>query len=82
MGLPKIEERKLTKIRRPDGFIQYIITLPKEYGEALNARGVTSLYIVFNSVLAVFPADSVTEEDLMAFLKARPELEKLLAKKP
>ena len=82
VSVPRIEVRKLTTLRRPDGFTQYLLTLPKEYGEALRTEGVKSFYIIYNQALAAFPSNTATIEDLLAFLKAHPELEKLFAKKP
>ncbi|RLI45341.1 hypothetical protein DRO69_05520 [Candidatus Bathyarchaeota archaeon] len=79
MNLPKIEIRKITETK-PGGYAQYTLTLPKEYAKRLKAKGITSLYIVYNGALMAFPASQVTEQELMAFLKAHPEIERLLSK--
>jgi len=79
VSLPKIEIRKITETK-PDGYAQYTLTLPKEFAKRLKAKGITSLYVVYDEVLMAFPSGQVTEQDVIAFLKAHPEIERLLSK--
>ena len=59
---------------------QYIITLPKEYGEDLKNRGIDSLFIIFDRGLGAFPKiEGFTEEALLTFMKKHPELQKLFS---
>jgi allophanate hydrolase subunit 1 len=76
----KIEERRIIATKKPSGYIQYFLTIPKDYAEKLKAQGIASLYIAYNNVLIAFPANSVSERDLLIFLQAHSELEKLLRK--
>jgi len=78
MTIPKIFERKITVRRLPGGYKQYIMTLPKEYAEALKEKGINSLIVVFNYGLGCFPkTDKDTENAVMMFLKEHPEFEKM-----
>jgi hypothetical protein len=78
--IPKIVERKITKMQKPGGLVQYLITLPKEYAESLDAQGIDSLLIAYNRGLGAFPKiPGFTEEALLTFLKEHPELVKLFA---
>jgi hypothetical protein len=80
MSIPKIVERKIVEMRKPDGSTQYIITLPKEYGETLKAEGIDSLFIVFNYGLGAFPKHAhLTEQALLTFLQKHPELQRLFS---
>ncbi len=67
-------------MKKPDGSSQYIITLPKAYGENLRNKGIDSLLIIFNYGLGAFPKqDNVTEKGLLAFMKTHPDLQKFYA---
>ena len=84
MAVPKITIRKVheNKHGKGGGYTQYLITLPKDFMKGLKTEGVDSLYIVYgDSVLMAFPAGKVTEKEVMEFLKASPEIEKLLTKR-
>jgi len=48
MTIPKIVEHKIIKLQKRDGSVQYTLTLPKEFAEALQKEGIDSLYIIFN----------------------------------
>ena len=61
-------------------YTQYVLTIPKKYAETLEAKGVSSFYVVYNDVLVAFPKGLASETDLVTFLKLHPELEKLLTK--
>lgn len=82
MSVPKVTVRKVheNKHGRGGGYTQYLLTLPKEFANKLKAKGITSLYIVYDYALMAFPYGLVTEQEVIAFLKAHPELEKLLTK--
>jgi len=80
MRIPIIEKRKVIAIKRRDGRLRYLLTLPKEYAASLRAEGVETVYVICNRALVALPANTATEEDLIAFLKVHPELEKLLTK--
>jgi hypothetical protein len=78
MSIPKIVERKIVEMKKPDGSSQYIITLPKEYGANLKNKGVNSLLIIFNYGLGAFPKQpELTEKALLTFMQKHPELHKL-----
>jgi len=81
MSFPKIEERRIIKAVKRDGYVQYGLTIPKRYAEALEARGVSSFYVVYGDVLVAFPKGLASESDLASFLKLHPELVRLTAKK-
>jgi len=78
--IPKIVERKITKMQKPGGLVQYLITLPKDYAESLDKQGIDTLLIAYNRGLGAFPmVPGFTEEALLTFLKEHPELVKLFA---
>jgi hypothetical protein len=78
MSIPKIVEHKIIKLRKKDGSTQYTITLPKEYAEALNKKGVNSLFIVFNQGLGAFPKiPGFTEKALTTFMQEHSALQQL-----
>jgi len=77
--IPRIVERSIIRLRKPSGIIQYMLTLPKEYAERLDAEGVKALLIVYNHGLAAFPSTGAeSEAAILAFLEAHPELKKAL----
>ena len=77
MSIPKIVEHAIVVMKKPSGLKQYIITLPKEYAENLDTRGVRKLFLVYNYGLAAFPNKGAkTEEMILTFLKAHPDLTK------
>jgi hypothetical protein len=83
VSVPKVTVRKVheNKHGKGCGYTQYLITLPKDFMRRLKTEGADSLYIVYgDGVLMAFPANKVTEHEIIAFLKARPEIEKLLTK--
>ena len=82
MDLFKIEVRKIHENKHGRGgcYTQYLLTLPKDFAKKLKAKGVTNLYLVYNEALMAFPASQITEQEIITFLKARPEIEKLLTK--
>lgn len=81
MSIPKIVEHKIIKLRKRDGSTQYLLTLPKEYAEALTKEGVDSLFIVFNRGLGVFPKiPGFTEKALTVFMQEHSKLQKLFIK--
>jgi len=82
VNLFKIEVRKIHENKHGRGgcYTQYLLTLPKDFVKRLKAKGVTNLYLVYNEALMAFPAGQVSEQEIIAFLKARPEIEKLLSK--
>jgi hypothetical protein len=79
-SIPKIVEHKIINLRKPDGSTQYMLTLPKEYADALAKEGVDSLFIVFNRGLAAFPKiPGFTEKALTVFMQEHSELQKLFS---
>ena len=83
MTAPKITVRKIheNKHGRGGGYTQYLLTLPKEFVDKLKAEGVGSLYIVYgDGALMAFPAGKVTEQEVITFLEARPEIGRLIRK--
>jgi hypothetical protein len=80
--LPKIELRKISENKHGngDGYAQYVLTLPKEFAKRLKAKGIHNLYIIYDNALMAFPAGQITEQEIIAFLKAHPEIEKLLSR--
>ena len=80
MSIPKIVEHKIVKMHKPDGSTQYILTLPKEYGENLENKGINSLFLVFNYGLGAFPKHKkLTEKALLTFMQKHPELTQLFS---
>jgi hypothetical protein len=80
MSIPKIVEHKIVEMHKPDGSTQYIITLPKQYAQTLKAKGVDSLFIIFNYGLGAFPKhNQLTEKALLTFLQKHPELQRLFS---
>lgn len=80
MQIPKVEERSIISASKK-GYMQYSLTLPKKFADSLKAKGITSLFVVYNGVLIAFPENVVSaEEKLIALLKLYNELEKLIAK--
>lgn len=81
--IPKIVERKIiksTKSTQPGDYTQYTITLPKEYAQQLEKRGIDSLLIIFNYGLGAFPKqEGLTEDALLTFMQKHPELQKLFS---
>jgi len=82
--IPKIVERKIqksTKTMEAGDYTQYTITLPKEYGEQLEKKGIGSLLIAYNYGLGAFPKQgTLTEKALLTFMQKHPELQKLFSK--
>lgn len=80
MSIPKIVERKIVHSVKPGNYKQYTITLPKEYAEELERRGIDSLFIVFNFGLGAFPKfEGFTEKALLTFMQKHPELQQLFS---
>ena len=78
--IPKIVERKILKVKKPGGLIQYLMTLPKEYGEELESKNIDTLLVAFNGGLGVFPKTSgFTEKALLTFLSRHSDLERLFS---
>ena len=81
MSIPKIVEHKIIKLQKRDGSVQYTLTLPKEFAEALQKEGIESLYIIFNRGLGAFPKiPGFTEKALTTFMQEHSELQKLFTK--
>ena len=77
--IPRIVERSMIRLQKSSGITQYVLTLPKEYAERLDAEGVRKLLVVYNHGLAIFPGEgAVTEAAILAFLKAHPDLKRAL----
>jgi len=70
----QIHERKITKLKKPDGGVQYLVTIPKPYSESLRRRGITSLLAIFNCGCGMFPKEEKAEEALTYFLKMHDDL--------
>lgn len=78
--IPKIVERKILKVRKPGGLMQYLMTLPKEYVEELESKGVDTLLVAFDGGLGVFPKiPGFTEKALLTFLSKHHDLERLFS---
>jgi hypothetical protein len=78
--IPRIVERKILKVKKPGGLTQYLMTLPKEYGEELESRNIDTLVVAFNGGLGVFPKTSdFTEKALLIFLSKHSDLERLFS---
>ena len=78
--IPKIVERKILKVKKPGGLTQYLMTLPKEYGEELDSRNIDTLVVAFNGGLGVFPkTPDFTEKALLLFLSKHSDLERLFS---
>jgi hypothetical protein len=79
--IPKIVERKILKVKKPGGLVQYLMTLPKEYGEELESKNIDTLIVAFNGGLGAFPKTSgFTEKALLIFLSKHSDLERLFSK--
>lgn len=80
--IPKVVERKIITLRKPDGSTQYTFTLPKEFAEGLKRGGIDSLYVVFcDQGLGAFPKiPRVTEKALLTFLQEHRKLGQLFQK--
>jgi hypothetical protein len=79
--LPRIVERKIIQITKPEGLKQYLLTLPKDYATSLVDRNIRSLIVVFDYGLAAFPSEGErSEEGLLEFLLAHPRLEQFFVK--
>jgi len=80
--IPKIVERKILKVKKPGGLTQYLMTLPKEYGEELESKNIDTLLVAFNGGLGVFPKTSgFTEKALLIFLSKHAALERLFSER-
>jgi hypothetical protein len=78
--IPRIVERKILKVKKPGGLTQYLMTLPKEYAEDLESKGVDTLLVAFDGGLGVFPkASGFTEKALVTFLSKHTDLEQLFS---
>jgi hypothetical protein len=78
MTIPKIVEHKIITMRKRNGSIQYTLTLPKEYAEALRREGVNSLFIVYDRGLGAFPkVPGFTEKALTTFMQEHSTLQEL-----
>jgi hypothetical protein len=65
-------------MRKRNGSIQYTLTLPKEYAEALRREGVNSLFIVYDRGLGAFPkVPGFTEKALTTFMQEHSTLQEL-----
>jgi hypothetical protein len=81
MSIPKIVEHKIVEMKKPDGSSQFIMTLPKEYGRNLKAKGVNSLFIIFDYGLGAFPKHKdLTERSLLIFMQQHSDLQKLFCR--
>lgn len=74
-----IEKRKIYEAKK-GGYTQYILTLPKAFAEAIKTMGVDNLIVIYNGALMAFPENKATANELVAFLRLHPEIEKLLTK--
>jgi len=75
--IPIIEKRKIYEAKK-HGYSQFVLTLPKAFAETLKADGEDSLVLVYNGALLALPANSITKDELLEFLKLHLELERLL----
>jgi hypothetical protein len=78
--IPKIYRRKVIELRKPNGSIQYLLTLPKEYAEKLKNRSIHELLVIFNYGLGAFPKDNMTERALLAFMMKHSDIQELFAR--
>ena len=77
--IPRIVERSIIRLKTPGGLMRYMLTIPKEYAERLDAEGVRKLLIVYNHGLGAFPSEGAeSEAAILAFLKAHPDLKRAL----
>jgi len=79
--IPKIYERKIIKLRKPNGSIQYFLTLPKEYAEALDNKGIDDLLVIFDYGIGVFPKGNLTEKALLDFMMKHSDIRQLFTRK-
>jgi hypothetical protein len=76
--IPQVITRKIIVLRKPGGLKQYILTLPKEYAEELEEKGIDTLLIAFNKGLCAFPKiPGFTEKAILTFLSEHPKLKQL-----
>ena len=47
--MPIVQTRKITTSKKNTGYEQYILTIPKNYGDSLVALGIDELLVVLNS---------------------------------
>jgi len=64
----QITERKIIKLKKPNGSTQYFFTIPKKYAENLIGRNIDTLLVIFNYGLGAFPKEDLAEEALLTFL--------------
>ena len=79
--IPKIYQRKIIRLRKPNGSIQYFLTLPKEYAEALDNKGIDDLLVIFDYGIGVFPKDNMTEKALLDFMMKHSDIRQLFTRK-
>ncbi len=80
--VPRIVERKIIQLTKPNGLRQYLLTLPKDYARDLVDRNIRSLIVISDYGLAAFPNEGEdSEAGLLEFLKAHPKLKRFFVKK-
>jgi hypothetical protein len=75
----KIDERKILKAKKPNGSIQYLLTIPKHYADSLMERGIDTLLVVFNYGIGIFPKEDSAEEALLTFLNKHRDIKAIFS---
>jgi hypothetical protein len=79
--LPRIVERRIIQITKPEGVKQYLLTLPKDFASTLVDKNVRSLIVAFDYGLVAFPNEGKrSEAGLLEFLKAHSKLKRFFAR--
>jgi len=77
---PKIKQYTVCLIKRKSGVNSGYLNLPQEFVRELQRRGVSSLVVLYDSILGAFPdIGPGTESALLTFFQKHAELRKLFA---
>jgi len=60
--------RKIIKLKKPNGSTQYFLTLPKGFAESLIDKEKRDLLVISNDMLVAFPKGADIEQKIMEFL--------------
>jgi len=80
VAIPRITERKIIVLKKPNGSKQYLVTIPKQYAAELERNSVDTLLIIYNDGLGCFPVSGPhTEKAVLTFLNKHKDLRRLFA---
>lgn len=62
IGMPVFQLRKLSKVRKGP-YDQYLLTLPKAFGETLSSVGIDEILIALNKIGVLVPVADIEEAE-------------------